>query len=397
MKLVVVSHKLCWESPNSDSGYSTDGGFPLQMKAISELFSETIIVVPCTEAENAPGTSPLVGTSLNVTPLSVPKSKDLLRKLFFPIWLAINAGKIWSQIRRADAVHAPIPGDVGTIGLLFALILKKPLFVRHCGNWFVQKTVAERFWKWAMEYFAGGRNVMLATGGADHPPSDRNANIKWIFSTSLTNEDLEKADSRKFPVTENLRLITACRLEPNKGVEVVIESMPSVLELYPQATLAIVGDGSLMNQLRTRVEQLDLIDNVIFHGKVVQTQVIGLMEKAHIFCFPTSASEGFPKVVIEALSSGLPVITTKVSVLPSLVGHGSGVILESNDADSLVEGIRELTSSEDIYLSASLTAVSTARMYSLERWRDFIGDNLRASWNVDSLSSPNQAWADKQI
>ena len=51
--------------------------------------------------------------------------------------------------------------------MLFAFVLRKPLFVRHCGNWFVQTTAAEHFWKWFMVRFAGGRNVMIATGGDD--------------------------------------------------------------------------------------------------------------------------------------------------------------------------------------------------------------------------------------
>ncbi|NJM52391.1 MAG: hypothetical protein HC846_02745 [Blastocatellia bacterium] len=44
-----------------------------------------------------------------------------------------------------------------------------------------------------MEKFAGGRNVMLATGGAAEPPSQINPDIKWIFSTSLRKSDFENA------------------------------------------------------------------------------------------------------------------------------------------------------------------------------------------------------------
>ena len=57
-------------------------------------------------------------------------------------------------------------------------------------HWFVQETVAEHFWKWLMQASAGGRNVMLATGGAASPPSARNAANRWIFSTTLTDDEL---------------------------------------------------------------------------------------------------------------------------------------------------------------------------------------------------------------
>src|SRR5258707_15657806 len=105
------------------------------MKALSELFETTTLLVPCAATGNRSGEIPLVGRGLSVRPLAVPAGKDLRRKLAMLPWLARSAGALWTEIRRADAVHTPIPGDVGTIGMLLAFCLRKPLFVRHCGNW----------------------------------------------------------------------------------------------------------------------------------------------------------------------------------------------------------------------------------------------------------------------
>jgi glycosyltransferase involved in cell wall biosynthesis len=387
MKLAVISHKVCWQTNDSPSGFATDGGFPLQIKAISELFDETKVVVPCEKVENANGISPLVGKNLQVSPLSVPSGKGLMRKLDIPLWLIKNGWKIWREVLLSDAVHAPIPGDVGTIGMLFAMLLRKPLFVRHCGNWMVQRTAAEAFWKWSMERFAGGRNVMLATGGADDAPSIRNANIKWIFSTSLSQDEIRNAVPREFPADGKLKLITACRLEKRKGVDVVIESLPLILQKFPDATLDIVGGGSLLGELKSRAQALNLEDKITFHGKVEHTQVIELMKKAHVFCFPTSASEGFPKVVMEALACGLPILTTKVSVLPKLIGNGCGVLLDETTEKSVAEAIEKICLNPGEYQQMSVRAVAAAQQYSLENWRDFIGETLRQSWQVSSLSS----------
>src|SRR5207237_6604357 len=130
------------------------------------------------------GEIPLTGRNLTVSPLTEPSGGGAWRKLALLSWVAHNGGAIWREARRADAVHAPIPGDVGTIGMLVAFVLRKPLFVRHCGNWLKPRTVAEHFWRWCMERFAGGRNVMMATGGATEPPSSKNLEVRWIFSTS---------------------------------------------------------------------------------------------------------------------------------------------------------------------------------------------------------------------
>ncbi len=387
MKLAVISHKVCWQTNDSPSGFATDGGFPLQIKAISELFDETKVVVPCEKSEKQDGISPLVGKNLQVSPLSVPGGKGLMRKLDIPLWLIKNGWKIWREVRLSDAVHAPVPGDVGTIGMLFAMLLRKPLFVRHCGNWMVQRTAAEAFWKWSMERFAGGRNVMLATGGADDAPSIRNANIKWIFSTSLSQDEIRNAVPREFPTDGKLKLITACRLEQRKGVDIIIESLPLILRKFPNATLDIVGGGSLLNELKSRAKALNLEDKITFHGKVEHSEVINLMKKAHVFCFPTSASEGFPKVVLEALACGLPILTTKVSVLPKLIGNGCGVLLDETTEKSVTEAIEKICQNPNEYQQMSVRAVAAAQRYSLENWRDLIGETLRQSWQVSSLSS----------
>ena len=387
MKLAVVSHKVCWHLPGKTDSYYTDGGFPLQIKAISELFDCTKVVVPCAEIADNKGLTTLDARALRLVPLSVPNGQGLRRKLDIPFWLLKNSRVIWREIKTADAVHAPIPGDVGTIGMLFALILRKPLFVRHCGNWFVQRTLAETFWRWLMESFAGGRNVMLATGGSDNAPSGKNKNIKWIFSTSITEREMRDAAARAFPKDGKLRLIVACRQEPRKGTEIVIAALSQILDKYPAAQLDVVGGGSLLNELKTQVQSLGLEKNVAFHGKLEQKSVINLMKKAHVFCFPTSASEGFPKVVLEALACGLPVVTTKVSVLPQLIGDDCGVLLDSPNAAALSKKKKKICENSEIYESMSRAAIAVAQGYTLENWRDFIAVNLKNAWQVSSLNS----------
>ncbi len=389
MKLAVFSHKYCWRSETSPTGFVTDGGFPLQMEAISELFSSTNIVVPCGNGVQVAGVSALTGTRLKIVPLSVVPGKGISRKLGMPFWLMKNVRIILSEIRQADAVHTPIPGDVGTIGMLFALILRKRLFVRHCGNWLVQRTIAERFWKWAMEYFAGGRNIMLATGGAANPPSLRNPHVRWIFSTSLRSEQVLKSVPRKPPRDGELRIIIACRQEERKGTDKVIASLPLILKRFPKTSLDVVGGGALLDLLKEQVISLGLEERVCFHGQVGQARVADLLRASHIFCYPTSASEGFPKVVLEALSAGLPVITTKVSVLPQLMRSGCGVLLDDTTPAALVNAVKEVCLDGEKYCAMSARAIQTAQQYTLENWRDTIGAALREAWKVTDLSRNN--------
>jgi glycosyltransferase involved in cell wall biosynthesis len=380
MNLVVVSHKECWRSPSSPTGYATDGGFPFQMGALAELFDTTTLVVPCIDARK--GELPLDGPGLAVVPLTVPYGADLVRKLMMPWWLCLNLPRLVREIRKADAVHAPLPGDVGTIGMMLAAMLRKPLYVRHCGNWLVPDTVADRFTKWFMQRYAGGRNVMLATGGAPHPPSPRSPAMRWIFATTLTTKELASHTQGERPPKDpaRARLIIVCRQEDGKGTREVIESLPLIHNAYPQATLDIVGGGSAVPELKRLTERLGLEDRVTFHGHVDHESVIELLKQADLFCYPTAAPEGFPKVVLEALACGLPVITTPVSVLAHLVSADIGFLLRSRDPKEIAAAVCACLADEQRYCAMSARAAETAREYSLERWRDTIGNYLKTAW-----------------
>lgn len=379
MKLLVVSHKICWSSSESASGYATNGGFPFQMRALSELFDETKIVVPCTPRSNHAGDIPLNGHNLSVLPLSKPSGQKFWRKIGLLPWLLRNSAILFREIWRSDLVHTPIPSDIGTIAMVLTLALRKPLLVRHCGNWLVQRTAAERLWKWTLETFAGGRNVVLATGGTSESPSKRNPNIRWIFSTSLTEQELSECSMiRTHLPGEEPKLIIICRQEKGKGTELIIDSLRLITKRFPKATLDVVGDGAALNEFKNNVEAKGLNEKVVFHGNVSHAKVLQLLKRADLFCFPT-ASEGFPKTVLEALACGLPVITTRVSVLPQLIGTGCGHLIEETTPEAIDDAVWACLSDEEHYRDMSAQAITTASQYSLERWRDAIGEFLEVA------------------
>jgi hypothetical protein len=377
MKLVVVSHKPCVVSSTSSTGYATDGGFPVQMKALSELFSSTRVLVPC-RAEVSEGTAPIEGRGLEVIPLEFMPGVGAERRLRFPQWLIRNAPRIAREIAQADVVHAMIPGDVGTLGFTLAMLQGKRLFVRHCGNWLVTRTFAEHAWRWAMESFASERRLMFATGGAAQPPS-ANPHVRWIFSTSLGLAEMLSQGRLEVALRTRLRLLIACRQEAGKGTANLIEALPLLKREGLTFYLDVVGDGSQLPLLRARVEALGLQSAVTFHGQLPRVDVLSMMRQAHLFCLPTQ-SEGFPKVVLEAMACGVPVITTSVSVLPHLLKDGGGILLRDASPGEIARGVLTATESDEAWQTLSNEAVTTAQHYSIESWKAHLSTQLTAHW-----------------
>jgi glycosyltransferase involved in cell wall biosynthesis len=232
-----------------------------------------------------------------------------------------------------------------------------------------------------MEKFAGGRHVMLATGGSPDPPSHANSAIHWIFSTTLSDIELRSCrGSDRQDAADRAKLIIVCRQDREKGTGVVIQSLPQILESFPNASLDVVGDGSSLAEFQRMADNLGVGSRVLFHGKVEHSAVLDLLGNSDVFCYPTTASEGFPKVVLEAMACGLPIITTRVSVLPDLIGAGGGKLLDEATPFEVAGAVIETLSDPDRYRNMSVLAIETAQRFSLERWRDTIAEHLREAW-----------------
>jgi glycosyltransferase involved in cell wall biosynthesis len=381
MNLVVVSHKECWADKSSPSGYSTIGGFPQQMQAISEIFDTTTIILALFDLPKPAGAMPIAGKNLRVRALPAPKGKDLIRKIALLSWLPRHLPFMVSELRKADAVHAPVPGDLGTLGILIALLLKKKLFVRHCGTWGNRTTMADRFLAWLLPRISSQRNVVMATGGGEKPPCEEAPEISWIFSTTLSaNEWQALPRKRQWVPGDTLRLVTVSRLDPAKNTEAAIRALPLIRRPYADCTLGVVGDGPMLERLRQLAIELGISNAVTFHGRLDHGRVLGVLLESDLFVFPTCVKEGFPKVVAEAFACGLPVVATGVSVVPHLIRRGAGAVLARTDPAAVAEAVAGIIRDGRPFSELSDRARSASQDYTIQNWQNIIRDRLSRKW-----------------
>ncbi len=386
--LLVVSHKECWADPQG-SGYVTVGGFPQQMTAISTLFAETRLMITLRPTEPPPGASRLEGHRLTVDPLPEPAGRGACRKLYLLWWLPRYGLRLWRAVRSADAVHALVPGDLGAIGLLIALIQRRRLWVRHCGTWGHRATAADRFLAWLLPRIAGGRNVVMATGGGDSPPCPGNPGVSWIFSTTLGHDQIAGLpQARPWQPEQAPRLIQVGRATAGKNAASTLRAIPTVIDRHPRAHFDVAGDGPALEALRALAVELGIERSVTFHGNLAHAQVLKLLATCHLFLFPTRVAEGFPKAVLEAMACGLPILVPPVSVLPHLVATGGGLVLADSGPEAVSRAVLEVLADPDRFASMGREARHTARQYSLESWLQQIHRRLEEAWGPRILAPP---------
>ena len=143
-----------------------------------------------------------------------------------------------------------------------------------------------------------------------------------------------------------LLIAAAGRLVSKKGFEYLIDSMAGV----PGAVLAMAGDGSLHGELRQRAARAGVQDRVRFLGNRTQDQVAALFAASDIVVTPSIRDDsgnvdGLPNVVMEALASGTPLVTTRAGGIGAVVEDGAtAVVVPERDAASITGALVRLGS-----------------------------------------------------
>jgi len=169
----------------------------------------------------------------------------------------------------------------------------------------------------------------------------RNTVDSQIFhQLSLEEQQQEKVVlNRKLQLSEETQFILfAGRLHPQKDPLLLVRAIP---HLADDVHLLIAGDGELADQVRFEIERLELSKKVTMLGAVVQKELAKLHQLASVFVL-SSAYEGLPLVVLEALACGTPVVTTKCGETPKLLPADCGVICEERTPEAIADALRKV-------------------------------------------------------
>ncbi|MGB2814023.1 MAG: glycosyltransferase [Dehalococcoidales bacterium] len=132
-----------------------------------------------------------------------------------------------------------------------------------------------------------------------------------------------------------------------KGVNHLLTAFQRVYREYSQVKLTIIGDGECRTELARMSEEMGIADNVDFTGFLKPEKVKEHMLKSDVLVLP-SMTEGLPRVIIEAMAVGLPIIATDVGSVKELVKDGeNGFLVKPMDIDALTKTILNLTGNRE--------------------------------------------------
>jgi glycosyltransferase involved in cell wall biosynthesis len=149
------------------------------------------------------------------------------------------------------------------------------------------------------------------------------------------------ARPRGTPAQGPVRALCVASLEEKKGHRVLLHALAGAGPRLARVELDLVGPGALRAELEALTRELGLGDRVRFHGSLPEPDVAALLDRADLFVLAsiverTGFMEGIPVALMEALATGVPVVSTRLSGIPELVRDGeTGLLAEPGDAASL--------------------------------------------------------------
>ena len=261
----------------------------------------------------------------------------------FP-WYAYLAAKC-SAAKRVFAIEhliADRPPPLGSCGGLW-----QPL--RSLVGW-----RARQMWKFKLEALLCRRVICVSRAVSDRLINDyefpegrtvvvRNGVDLTHYSAS-GNGNRGKDDD--MPVTSEYNVLCVARLSTEKRIDTLLEAMAKVLRKMPRCKCTIVGDGPLKENLLQKAEELGLSDSIRFIGHV--DEVRPFYEAADLFVL-SSAKEGLPLVLLEAMAFAVPCIATNVGGNAEVIAHDeTGLIVEPGNPEELANAILDLIANADL-------------------------------------------------
>ena len=172
-------------------------------------------------------------------------------------------------------------------------------------------------------------------------------------------------------------VLAAGRLHHQKGFDLLVDAFARVAARHPGWELRICGHGREREPLQAQIDALGLTERVTLAG--VADDMAGEMARASVYAL-SSRWEGFPLVLIEAMSKGMAVAAFDCPTGPAelIDDHRNGLLVAAEDVAGLADALGELMTGEELRRRCAAAALVTAERYTLReigaRWEALLAD-----------------------
>ncbi len=396
--ICIITHVQHIKNKNHYYGY---GPYIREMNIWLNHVDEVILVAPLIEDELNPIYEKYNHSNLHfyqVQEFTISSLSNIFKTL-------IRLPKVFFQVYKAmaqsDHIHLRCPGNIGLIGAIVQILFpNKQKTAKYAGNWDPKSKQpwSYRLQKWILSNTFLTRNMQVLVYG-EWP--NQTKNIKPFFTATYSESEIQNSEFRiqnKWSLPAQSKTIEnnfdSARLDKieidlpptsflfvgtlSKGKQPLyaIQLVEKLYQHGKKVQLNLYGDGILRPTLETYIKQNNLQDIVFLRGNQSKETVLKGYQNSHFLILP-SKSEGWPKVVAEAMFWGCVPIASPVSCVSYMMGNGSRGVILQEELNQDVDQIEAVISKQEVYQKMASEGQTWSRQFTTDKFEAEIKKLLR--------------------
>lgn len=280
---------------------------------------------------------PIRKKNLGVKLLKASGGKRLKDKFLILLYYPYYFFSILKEIYGAEYIHVRAPSNPAVIAIILSFFFpQKQFWFKYAGDWVGKTAVFYQFQRYWLKKL--NNNSKVSVNGLWNNQPENVINFE--------NPCLDKSDRENgLLIIGNKKLSTPIHycfvggLNENKGCLLFLQAIAAMNLSSTSITLHIVGDGDLKNQLEGLASKLAIA--VLFYGSIPKNEVAKIYNICHFIVLP-SQSEGFPKVIGEAMNYGCIPIVSNISCIAQYIIHKeNGILIEDITPRGIITALAE--------------------------------------------------------
>lgn len=254
--------------------------------------------------------------------------------------------KVYNVINASDEIHVRAPAHPAVCAMLLAPLFPKKIFwFKYAGSWVDPAPKSYEFQRKLLRRISKG-NVYTTVNG-NWPDSNENimAFENPCFSASVYDMTTKQSESMKESNSE-LQLVFVGSLSEFKGVHLVIKALEQI-NFKGISSFTIVGTGEFQSSLVKLTEASPNQERYLFKGKQNKEEVFKILADSDLLII-ASATEGFPKVISEAMMNYCVPISTRVSCIDQYINDQTGFIINERSVDGIEQVLKKAASDPNL-------------------------------------------------
>ncbi len=299
----------------------------------------------------------------NFNTTSFLNSLRTLFKLPSILWI------IFLAMKKADHIHLRCPGNMGLLGCMVQILFPKTQkTAKYAGNWDpnAKQPLSYKIQKWILNNTFLTKNMQVLVYGEWEGSSK---NIKPFFTA--TYSEVKKEHILPRSLKQKINFVFVGTLSIGKKPLYAIQLVENLHKLGIDVQLSLYGDGVLRNELEKYIESNNLATYIFLKGNQSKENIEHAYKESH-FLILASKSEGWPKVVAEAMFWGSLPLTTNVSCVNYMIDSENRGKLLSLNLDKDTQLVFDLIQNEAQYLKMCIDARDWSQYFTTEYFENEI-------------------------